>query len=188
VGPDDDAIRHVVVGPDDDGSTAVPQVRSKAVFDKIHICNFGVCSEATFFEAGDTPCVFDAFGFTVGLLICADIRSPELSRLLVAEYGCTVILHPVAFARDESFASYHHFAVTRALENQVYWVSVNYSGDDFGGSISVPPMVGSPGWEQPTTLGNEEGALCTVVRQAMIAKAREAYPFLKHAKFQYKSI
>ena len=48
-----------------------------------------------------------------------------------------MIPHPTAFCRDETFHTWQAFATTRAIENQVYFVSVNRAGDDFGDSMLI---------------------------------------------------
>lgn len=55
----------------------------------------------------------------LGVLICADMRYTELCRELAIGRGCDVLLHPTAFARDVTFASWPSFVECRALENQV---------------------------------------------------------------------
>lgn len=50
--------------------------------------------------------------------ICYDVRFPLLARRL-AQAGVHVLLHPSAFPKDNTYASWHPFVMTRALENQV---------------------------------------------------------------------
>ena len=95
------------------------------------------------FEPGSKLAVFDAFGVKVGLMICADMRYPELARELAVEHQVDLVLHPCAFSRDASFHSWHQFVIARALENQIYWLSLNYSGENFGASIFAPPWIDS---------------------------------------------
>lgn len=116
-------------------------------YNKQRICNYGNCNEASWgFVPGNSGVgQFELAGFRVGMLICADMRCPELCRrtavfgddeefLAFKETKTTdVILHPVAFSRDVSFGSLQSFAVARALENHAWWVGCNYS--TFGRSI-----------------------------------------------------
>jgi nitrilase len=67
------------------------------------------------------------------------MRLPELTRRLGTEFGVSIIIHPVAYAQDCSFHSWHPFVVTRSLENQVYFTSLNRGGAHFGHSIICPP-------------------------------------------------
>merc|ERR1712014_331238 len=92
--------------------------------------------------------VFEIKGVRIGLLICYDIRFPELSRKLCLEKGCDVVVHPCSWSKDGSYPSWPTFVMARAMENQVYWVSPNHAGKHFGGSMICPPWVdGTPGRE-----------------------------------------
>jgi predicted amidohydrolase len=44
-----------------------------AVYDKIHLCDYGDCAETRFFDAGVEPVSFAINGFRFGLIICADM-------------------------------------------------------------------------------------------------------------------
>ena len=52
------------------------------------------------------------------------------------------MLHPSAFVRDATFAMWHRFVTTRAVENQVFVLSVSHAGPNFGDSVACPPWVG----------------------------------------------
>ncbi len=103
-------------------------------YDKIHLAQFGASMEKEFFAPGQGVLAFKVNGFRLAPIICADIRFPELSRALTVEHGADIILHAGAYFRDPTFYSWHHFAVTRALENQIYFVSLNRAGRDYGSS------------------------------------------------------
>lgn len=152
------------------------------LYDKMHVCNMGKCSEAAYgFSPGSRPGVFSCKGVSVGLSICYDIRFSELYRTLAWDRGCDLLLHPSAFVRDATFPMYHPFAQTRAVENGAYFLSVNWAGADYGSSIGVPPWVGPvPGVGEelaPASLGIEEGVLPLAVEPAHLAAVRAAYPY-----------
>lgn len=69
-------------------------------YDKLHLCHFGDCSERSYFSRGDSLCTFEVRGVTIGLLICYDIRFPELCRQLSwgpsGEGSPIVLLAPAA--------------------------------------------------------------------------------------------
>ena len=71
------------------------------VYDKVHLCQFGDCSEKKYFEfahnkelSDEHYCVFEVDGFKVGLTICYDLRFPEIWRKLALTYNVDLILHP----------------------------------------------------------------------------------------------
>lgn len=110
-------------------------------FDKLHMAHYGASMEKSYFGRGDSLLVLDIAGIRVAPLICYDIRFPELARTLALRHGTDLLLHCGAYYADESYYSWHPFVMTRALENQVYVLSLNRAGEDFGGSMFCPPWV-----------------------------------------------
>ena len=80
-------------------------------------------------------------GWKMTPLICYDIRIPEMSRALVLEHNADLLLHCGAYFRDESFATWHNFATARAMENQVYLLSLNRAGKNYGSSLFCSPWM-----------------------------------------------
>ena len=152
-------------------------------YDKLHIAQFGDSTEKDYFTRGDRLLVFEAGGFTFGTIICYDIRIPELSRILARRHGVDAILHPTAFCRDETFHTWHAFATTRAIENQVYFASVNRAGADFGESMLIEP------WMDETVplqrLGTGETFARWTLSRATLDRARAHYPFLQDVRDDY---
>ena len=172
-------ICQAVASPDSDSGEPV------LVYDKMHVCDMGDCSEAAFgLEPGDKAGVFDCRGTRVGVTICYDLRFPELFRRLAWDLECDLILHPSAFVRDATFHAYHHFVATRAIENGVYVLSVNYASESFGESIAAPPWLGPvPELEDPlapSSLGIQEGVLPLTVDHSVLSSVREAYPYRRN--------
>lgn len=110
-------------------------------FDKLHLAQFGDSMEKDYFRRGDHLFVFRHKGITIAPIICYDIRMPELTRTLAINHGVQLVLHCSAHARDESFYSWHHFSVCRAIENQIYFLSLNRAGERYGNSIFCTPWV-----------------------------------------------
>ena len=94
-------------------------------YDKLHLCEYGASMEKEYFSAGNHIFTFKVKGFTVSPIICYDIRVPEFSRALTLKHGVDLILHCGAYYRDESFETWHSFATTRAMENQIFFLSLN---------------------------------------------------------------
>ena len=123
-------------------------------YDKIHIPKFGFPIEKNYFKRGKKTCVFRVNEFQVGVIICYDFRFPEYSRLLVEKFKLDFILHPVAFVEDDTFPSWHNFVITRALENHVYFLSINRAGQSWGNSIFCSPWIDQN--TQPVVFGKDE--------------------------------
>jgi len=146
-------------------------------FDKLHLAQYGASMEKEYFGAGDHLFVFDIKGIRIAPIICYDIRMPELSRTLAIDHGVDMILHAGAYSRDPSFYSWHQFVVARAMENQVFVLSLNRAGADFGHSIFCPPWVDED--RQPIVFAkHDEQILRLEINRAEIERARATYSFV----------
>lgn len=152
-----------------------PSGECVANYSKLHLAQFGASMEQEYFSRGSKLAVFEWEGVRFGIIICYDFRFSELIRVLVNTHQVDVILHPVAFTKDGSFASWHHFAICRALEYQVYFLSINRAGEMWGNSILCPPWIDDH--VQPTILSEKEEAHLFIIDKNSIRAARETYPF-----------
>ncbi|WP_261843111.1 carbon-nitrogen hydrolase family protein [Aliamphritea ceti] len=153
-------------------------------YDKIHTAEYGDSAELKYFKRGDHLAVFELDGVKAGIIICYDMRFPELSRRLCCEFEADVILHPVAFAQDCSFHSWQQFVVSRALENQVYFVSLNRGGPHFGHSVICPPWIDES--VKPTVMGEAEEFCIVEVDRQHTDQVRATIPFRKDALQSYQ--
>jgi len=153
-------------------------------YDKLHLAQYGASMEKEYFGAGEHLFVFEVGGFRLAPIICYDIRIPELSRTLAVEHGVDVILHSGAYYRDESFPTWHDFAVSRALENQIYFLSLNRAGEHYGHSIFCPPWIED---DIPPTVfpEHDEAFLRLAVDRAAIVDARTRFSFLRDRRDSY---
>jgi len=147
-------------------------------YDKLHLAQYGASMEKEYFKSGKHLFVFEVNGFRIAPIICYDIRIPELSRTLVVDHGVDMILHAGAYYRDPSFFSWHPFAISRAIENQVYFLSLNRAGAYFGRSIFCAPWMDED--REPTIFSehDEQFQRLTSLRSET-EFARERYSFLK---------
>lgn len=159
-------ISQVVVGPSGN---------CLADYSKLHLAQFGAAMERDYFSRGNKLAVFELQGIRFGLIICYDFRFSDLIKQLVDQHQVDVILHPVAFTKDSTFASWHHFVISRALEYQVYFLSVNRAGEMWGNSICCPPWIDNQ--TQPIVLGEQEEARLMTIGKQVIRSVRETYPF-----------
>jgi nitrilase len=148
-----------------------------ALYDKIHLAQYGASMEKEYFRRGSHVAVVEIAGIRVAPIICYDIRIPELCRALALEQGAGLILHAGAYYRDESFASWPAFAVTRAMENQIYLLSLNRAGAEYGGSMFCPPWV-DESVEVRVFPAHDAACRWLVVDPAEIARVRAGYSFL----------
>lgn len=156
-------------------------------FDKIHLAQYGASIEKDYFARGRRLFTFDFRGVRIAPIICYDIRIPELTRSLALDQGVELLLHCGAYARDESFDSWHDFVVARAMENQIYLLSLNRAGVDFGNSLFCGPWSDR---EHPP-IGFPEHAEAyqrLAVDQGEIARVRASYSFLADRLPDYRAL
>ena len=147
-------------------------------YDKLHIAQYGASCEKEFFARGSRLFSFELQGLRIAPIICYDIRIPELARTLALQQRIDLLLHCGAYARDESFDSWHAFVVARAMENQIYVLSLNRAGEDFGNSLFCSPWVDE---ETPAVAFPErdEALFSLDVDPARVRDVRARYSFLQ---------
>ncbi|AZV80746.1 carbon-nitrogen hydrolase family protein (plasmid) [Parasedimentitalea marina] len=154
-------------------------------YDKIHLAQYGASMEKEYFNRGNHLFLFEIKGFRLAPIICYDIRIPELSRTLVVDQNVDAILHCGAYYRDTSFHTWHPFAIARALENQVFFLSLNRAGATYGNSLFCLP------WQDESTpplefaQTSEEFKIITLDREVQ-RKARRDYTFLEDRLEDYR--
>jgi nitrilase len=156
-------------------------------YDKLHICQYGASMEKEYFEAGRSTTVFEVSGFLFAPIICYDIRIPELSRTLALTHNVDCILHCGAYFRDESFATWHAFVTTRAMENQLYMLSLNRAGAQYGASVFCPPWVDETHPAEQFDQHAEDLKLLQLTRQTIVS-VREQYTFLEDRLPDYAAL
>ncbi len=107
---------------------------------KLHL--FSLLGEDKAFKGGDAWCLADTSIGKVGVIICYDLRFPELSRRLALE-GAQVICVPAQWPKPRQ-EHWRTLLRARAIENQLYVVSCNACGvigklDFFGMSMVIDP-------------------------------------------------
>jgi omega-amidase len=166
-----------VVGPDG---------RLVGHYDKIHLAQYGMSSEKDYFTRGEGTFFFEVGGFRIAPIICYDIRIPELSRVLTVEQGVDLILHCGAYYRDESFASWHAFVTTRAIENQIFFLSLNRAGPAFGSSCLAWPWMDDSRPKLDFDPIAEEFRRVEIDRREL-TEARANYSFLRDRRESYSA-
>ncbi|MCP4008417.1 MAG: carbon-nitrogen hydrolase family protein [Proteobacteria bacterium] len=163
-----------------------PDGQLLGVYEKLHIAHYGASMEKDYFRRGQNVLVFEHRGIRIAPIICYDIRFSGLCQTLATKHETEIILHCGAYFRDESFTSWHPFAITRAMENQVYLLSLNRAGEDYGQSILCPPWMDE---EHPCEAfeKNSEDFRYLNLDMNEITRARE-FPFLKDRLDDYEGL
>ncbi|MDI6601521.1 MAG: carbon-nitrogen family hydrolase [Thermoanaerobacteraceae bacterium] len=109
-------------------------------YDKVHL--FGLMDEDKYLMGGQSLGLFEVDGVPCGVIICYDLRFPELTRLLALK-GAKALFIPAEWPQPRL----EHWRIlqrARAIENQLYVISCNRvgkKGDDvfFGHSMVTDP-------------------------------------------------
>lgn len=139
----------VIIGsqpePADDGRVfntihVVDKGQVVATYRKLHL--FSLLGEDRAFKGGDSWCLAETSIGKIGVIICYDLRFPELSRRLALE-GARVICVPAQWPKPRQ-EHWRTLLRARAIENQLYVVAANACGqigklDFFGMSMVIDP-------------------------------------------------
>ena len=97
-----------------------------AEYDKTHL--FTYAKEHEHFQAGDHTCRFELDGRKCGLIICYDLRFPELARTL-ALAGTDLLFVPAQWPAKRTM-HLETLARARAIENQMFLALCNSAAKD----------------------------------------------------------
>ena len=151
---------------------------------KVHLFDIDVKGGQTFKEsdtltAGDSDTVFDTEFGKMGVMLCFDIRFPELSRMMVND-GARIVFVPAAFNMTTGPAHWELSFRTRALDNQIYMVGCAPARDVSAGYISWGHSIVTDPWGRVTGILDEnEGILLAELDMDYEEQVREELPLLK---------
>jgi len=159
---------------------------------KVHLFDIDVKGGQTFKEsdtltAGDSDTVFDTEFGKIGVMLCFDIRFPELSRMMVND-GAKVIFVPAAFNMTTGPAHWELSFRTQALDNQIYMVGCAPARDVSAGYISWGHSIVTDPWGRVIDMLDEKkGILLAELDMDYEEQVREELPLLKsRRKDMYK--
>ncbi|SFK89645.1 Carbon-nitrogen hydrolase [Paenibacillus sp. 1_12] len=143
-----------------------------ADYSKIHL--FRLMDEEKYLEQGSHIGQFELDGVSSGMMICYDIRFPELARKL-ALGGAQIMFVPAEWPNPRL----HHWRtllMARAIENQMFVVSCNRVGisgttEFFGHSMVIDP------WGEALAEGDEtEQVIRAQIDLALVDEVRSRIP------------
>ena len=159
---------------------------------KVHLFDIDIKGGQTFKEsdtltAGDSDTVFDTEFGKIGVMLCFDIRFPELSRMMVND-GAKVMFVPAALNMTTGPAHWELSFRTRALDNQIYMVGCAPARDVSAGYISWGHSIVTDPWGRVIDMLDEKkGILLAELDMDYEEQVREELPLLKsRRKDMYK--
>jgi predicted amidohydrolase len=151
----------------------------RSVYRKVHLYDALGFKESVKMIAGDTiekPVKTSAGN--LGLMICYDVRFPEISRILTVE-GANILVVPSAWVhgimKEEHWQT---MLKARAIENGSYVIAPDQVGNIFSGRS----MVVDPFGISLLDMGNREGMEVIEIDKSRIQKVRELLPLLKNRR------
>lgn len=146
--------------------------RLAGVYRKMHL--FSLLGEDRAFSGGDRWLLAETSLGKIGVIICYDLRFPELSRRLALE-GARVICVPAQWPRPRQ-EHWRTLLRARAIENQLFVVACNACGvigklDFFGMSMIIDPK-----GEVLTDSGEEQAETVAALDMAEMADWRAQIP------------
>jgi omega-amidase len=144
----------------------------KGKYRKMHL--FRLTNEHKFYGAGDKIVTVETTLGKIGLMICYDLRFPELARNLFLED--TKMLIVSAQWPESRKLHWRHLAVARAIENQLYMVCANRTGMD--GELIFPgmSMVVDPLGEILAEASATSNTAVATIQMEEVARARQLIP------------
>ena len=165
-----------------------PETGIIAKYRKIHLFDVDIEGEAPIRESefrrpGDAVVVADTPLCPMGLSVCYDLRFPELYRRLTTRPAPGLIFVPSVFTVPTGRAHWETLLRARAIENQVYIIAPDQTGDHpasmsaYGHSMIVDP------WGKVIAkAGTEPGLVLADIDLDYLEDVRRRLPALDHRR------
>ncbi|MFP1878255.1 deaminated glutathione amidase [Lonsdalea quercina] len=152
-----------------------------AHYHKLHLYDAFSWQESKRVTPGEMlPPVIDIDGVKIGMMVCYDLRFPEMARML-ANKGADALVLPAAWVKGAHKEMHWELLNrARALENTCYLIAVGECGvKNIGNSMVVDPMgvVVAQATEEPALLFAD-------LSLERIQRVRRQLPVLNHSRFE----
>lgn len=144
----------------------------KGAYQKVHL--FRPTLEHEFYTAGNRSLVLDTSFGPVGLMICYDLRFPELARRLFLD-GAKMFILSAQWPSPRK-THWQILARARAIENQVYCICANRTGVDENLEFPGLSAIIDPMGQVLAEAGSDPGVLLADIDMAQVDQARNLIP------------
>lgn len=150
-----------------------------AVYRKLHLYDALGFKESDKFVAGEElPRPVKSAAGRAGIIICYDLRFPELSRILTL-MGADVLVSPSGWVQGEMKVEHWQTMIrARALENGCYVIAPDQVGNIYIGHS----MIVDPFGRTMVEMGEREGLEVVNLDLALVQETREKLPLLKNRR------
>ncbi|MBM7563484.1 carbon-nitrogen family hydrolase [Paenibacillus sacheonensis] len=141
-------------------------------YSKIHL--FRLMDEEKYLKAGEELGRLEAGGASAGMMICYDIRFPELARKLALD-GAQALFVPAQWPNPRL----HHWRTlltARAIENQMFVIACNRCGTSGESSFFGHSLIIDPWGEIIAEAGEEETILRAEIDLTLVDAVRAKIP------------
>ena len=142
---------------------------------KIHL--FAPMKEDYFLKAGSEPLLCNTSLGKIGVLICYDVRFPELARKLTLE-GAEMLVVPAEWPHPR-LEHWRTLLKARAIENQLFVIAANRCGKQGMVRFCGNSVVVNPWGEIISEASEKEETITAEIDLGLVAKYREEMPALK---------
>ncbi|MFV9690465.1 MAG: carbon-nitrogen family hydrolase [Desulfobacteria bacterium] len=146
-----------------------------ATYQKIHL--FSPTDEHRWFHRGQRSVVCPTSAGPVGLLICYDLRFPELCRLLALK-GARILIVMAQWPAVRA-SHWETLLAARAIENQVFVLGANRCGQDNDLVYAGNSLIMSPYGETLARIGKRQGSITAVLDFDLLEQFRKTIPCFK---------
>ena len=151
----------------------------KSLYRKLHLYDALGFHESFKLKEGDKlEKPFSSNIGNIGMMICYDIRFPEVSRILTC-LGAEILVVPSAWVHG--IMKEEHWQImlrARAIENGVYIIAPDQVGNIFSGRSMIVDPFGTVVMD----MGSYEGICLTKLYPERIKKVRQSLPLLKNRR------
>jgi predicted amidohydrolase len=150
-----------------------------SVYRKLHLYDaFGFKESEKFHPGDDIAPLANAGESRFGMMICYDLRFPEMARMLALQ-GAHVLVAPAGWVQgDLKIEHWQTMIKARALENGCYVVAPAQVGNIYiGHSMAVDPL-----GRTMIDLGETEGMATIDIDLDLVRDTREKLPLLKNRR------
>jgi deaminated glutathione amidase len=150
-----------------------------SLYRKVHLYDaLGVKESLKFIAGNNIPKPNPTPVGIIGMMICYDIRFPEMSRILAVQ-GAEILVTPSAWFQGIMKEDHWTTLVkARSIENGLYIVAPNQVGNTFSGRSMVVDPFGIPLLD----MGDREGMEIVEIDLSRVHKVRKSLPLLKNRR------
>jgi len=161
-----------------------------ARYDKMHLFDVDVpgtgerYEESAVIEPGDEAVVLDTPYGRLGVMVCYDLRFPELARHML-DRGLEVLAVPSAFTAMTGKAHWETLVRARAIENLAYVIAAAQGGYHLSGrETHGHSMIVDPWGTVLAQVPRGSGCICCPVDRGFQDSVRRTFPTLQHRRLK----